>query len=545
MTIVIHNQKVIDFFSRNPNLDANLLFANVIDFYEYVLNTMSNGNTNQLLSYIIDNSHKIDTFKSEIHNALSNIKEFLDNDSKGVSIHFSSVAQQLDSYKSELDSLKSLDQANSHLVHSEISNLKELVSKLTHDISSTVLNKLFELRTTYVEDVKAIVYQHDTDTLEKIKQINDLHNHNVISNTSNIINELFPKLSEKQHLEITHNIQAFKNELSSDIKTIFNNVTTPVEQLQLFSDSLHQKFIDLHNSLQQPLYGVITNSEERITNSLNQLQSITSHASNKSVSTEENVTNIHSLLTKLLSKFNNSSQKGKISENLLSCVLSKAFPSAEVIDNTNDPHSCDFRLKRVNKQDILIENKTYSKNVDKEEVSKFLEDIEKHECCGMLISQESGISNKENWQIDIHNGNVVIFLHNVNYDTETLQLAVQIIDNIYQKLLDISNLGGDSFGVSPELLVSLNNELQLFIKQRDNIINLVRNFQKDATNKLKELQLPVLTTFMTSHFSSPTITKQFECKYCEFVGETKQAVNGHLGSCKNNPKRINKMNIDT
>jgi len=537
MTINITNQKVIDFFTRNPNLDPDLLFANVIDFYEYVLNTMANGNTSQLLSYLIDNSHKIDTLKADVGNALSSIKDYLDNDSKGMSLHFSSVAEKL-------DSLKSLDQVNSQFLHTEISNLKELVSKINNEISSTVLTKLFELRNSYIEDVKTIVYQHDIDTLDKIKQINELHNQNVISNTNAIINDIFPKLSDKQNQEISSTIQQFKGELTNDVMQIFNNITTPAEQLQVFSDALHQKFIDLHSSLQQPLLSVITTSEERLSNSLTRLHSLTNTASAKTVSTEDQISNVHSLLSKLLSKFNNSSQKGKLSENLLACVLSKAFPSGEITDNTNDPHSCDFRLKRVNKQDILIENKTYAKNVDKEEVSKFLEDIEKHECCGMLISQESGISNKDNWQIDIHNGNVVIFLHNVNYDAETLQLAVQIIDNLYQKIIDVSNIGDDSFGVSQELLVALNNELQTFIKQRDNVINMVRNFQKDATTKLKEMHLPVLTTFMTSHFSSPTITKQFNCKYCEYVGDTKQAVNGHLGSCKNNPKRTGKPRLD-
>ncbi|NBW99864.1 hypothetical protein EBR03_09880, partial [bacterium] len=132
MTITITNQKVIDFFTRNPNLDPDLLFANVIDFYEYVLNTMANGNTSQLLSYLIDNSHKIDTLKADVGNALNSIKDYLDNDSKGMSLHFSSVAEKL-------DSLKSLDQVNSQFLHTEISNLKELVSKINNEISSTVL----------------------------------------------------------------------------------------------------------------------------------------------------------------------------------------------------------------------------------------------------------------------------------------------------------------------------------------------------------------------------------------------------------------------
>lgn len=477
MSVTITNQKVLDFFKRNKTIDPNLFFANVVDFYEYVITTMKNGNTNQLLTYIIDNSHKIDTIKNEVSTTFTNVKE--------------------------------------------------LVCKLNSDTSSNIISKLFELRNSYVEDVKGVMFKHDSAHFDRIKELSQFHQDNIINTTYKIINDMGIKLTDKQSHDISANLVNFQRQISDDVKTIFSNNGNIQDQLHTFASNVQQKMQTLELTLHQQLVSLISASEERYNQNNQQLSTISEQA--------KHIENIQHQLNTLLNKFNNSSQKGRISENLLGSVLTRAFPSAEIIDNASDPHSCDFRIKRKDKFDILIENKTYTRNVDKDEVAKFLDDIEKNNCCGILLSQESGICNKDNWQIDIHNGNVVVYVHNVSYDSDTIQLAVQIIDHLYQKLVDNSIQEG-TFGISQDTLLSLNSEFQVFIKQRDNIINFIRNFQRDATNKLKELQLPQFQAFLSGHFSSPDVPKMFSCKFCEFSGESKHAVSGHLRSCKNNPK---------
>ena len=40
------------------------------------------------------------------------------------------------------------------------------------------------------------------------------------------------------------------------------------------------------------------------------------------------------------------------------------------------------------------------------------------------------ITNKQNFQIDIINNHILIYIHNMNYDQEKLLLACDIIDNL-------------------------------------------------------------------------------------------------------------------
>ena len=69
-------------------------------------------------------------------------------------------------------------------------------------------------------------------------------------------------------------------------------------------------------------------------------------------------------------------------------------------------------IKRHQKKTILFENKYYSTNVQKYEVLKFIRDCDEQNCSGILLSQNTGICTKDNFQIDIQNNNVLIYIHN-------------------------------------------------------------------------------------------------------------------------------------
>jgi hypothetical protein len=120
-------------------------------------------------------------------------------------------------------------------------------------------------------------------------------------------------------------------------------------------------------------------------------------------------------LSDFLNKYkNNSNYKGKSSEHMLEGVLCKMFPSDEIINTSSTMKLAgDFMLKREGKLPILIENKNYDLNVQKEGVEKFLRDIRAQKCNGIFMSQHSGIQYKPNYFIEIEDGCVLIYLHNV------------------------------------------------------------------------------------------------------------------------------------
>jgi hypothetical protein len=78
-------------------------------------------------------------------------------------------------------------------------------------------------------------------------------------------------------------------------------------------------------------------------------------------------------------------------------------------------------------------------NVSKKEVEKFIYDTEQQNYSGIMMSQKTGITLKNNFQIDINNNNVLIYIHNMNNDPEKILLACNIIDHLTNKINDLSS----------------------------------------------------------------------------------------------------------
>ena len=85
-------------------------------------------------------------------------------------------------------------------------------------------------------------------------------------------------------------------------------------------------------------------------------------------------------------------------------ILNTLYPSAQDIEYVGDKKETgDIMLVRENKPTILVENKNWEKIVSKEEVKKFIHDVETQNCCGIFLSQNTGIANKRNFEITINN----------------------------------------------------------------------------------------------------------------------------------------------
>lgn len=76
----------------------------------------------------------------------------------------------------------------------------------------------------------------------------------------------------------------------------------------------------------------------------------------------------------------------------------------------------------------MFENKVYETNVKLEEIQKFIRDVEEIKTNAIFLSQNSGITRKKNFQVDIHKGLIMIYIHNVQYSPEKIQIAIDIIE---------------------------------------------------------------------------------------------------------------------
>jgi hypothetical protein len=89
---------------------------------------------------------------------------------------------------------------------------------------------------------------------------------------------------------------------------------------------------------------------------------------------------------------------------------------------------------------------------------KFIYDSENIKTHGIFLSQQSGIAGKSNYQIDYHKGYILVYIHNVDYSKEKIQIAVDIIDNLSMKIEEFTE--GEDINISKDILEDINNEYQ-------------------------------------------------------------------------------------
>lgn len=243
-------------------------------------------------------------------------------------------------------------------------------------------------------------------------------------------------------------------------------------------------------------------------------------------------------LTDFLGKFkNNSSTKGKLGEIQLGQLLTALYPCAEVQVTGSTKASGDFVLRRVDKAPILFENKDYDYNVPKEEVAKFIRDVDTQGMSGVFISHHAGIAHKQNFQIDLNQGHVLVYVQHCNYDADKVRVAVDIVDHFLHKLGDLIDNEEDAAGgevISKEVLDSINVEYQKFVVQRETLVTTVKDFQKKMTAQIDELQLPSLDKYLEPKFAAVrSAAKNLTCDFCNaYCAPSKQSLSAHKRGCK-------------
>lgn len=240
-----------------------------------------------------------------------------------------------------------------------------------------------------------------------------------------------------------------------------------------------------------------------------------------------------------LNNYKSSSIKGGFGENFLENILNEMYPSAEITNTTGIPQSCDFRLDRGNGCEIiLIETKEYSRNVDLREVEKFKRDIDVQKNHGIFLSQKSGITSKHNYQFEFKGTNVLVYLHNVNYNADLIRIAISLIDSIAPKLKEIDeNIIENS--ISDELLSDFNTDMMNFIDNKLNLIKNMKEFNKKMVEDIEKINIPSLNQFLYTKFGAPTREKgsnicgNFVCDVCnKFTTTSKRGLASHKAKCR-------------
>ena len=394
----------------------------------------------------------------------------------------------------------------------EILNYVKEIKLGVASLSDSVALKLDVHNRNFLETTKLVIGAASNDNTDKIVQILNRNTDTFIEK----INTSIPKTQDDASRRIQDSLAALQLTLQTDIKTCMASSNRD-GAIKEFMSSLEQRL----QQQQQPIYTYLTSHQEQLTAQL-------THIKDDVVSNRTSSDKLFSELGDFLSKYKSSSQfKGQCSENMLEAVLNKLLPTADVVNTTAAKASGDFIIKRDDKPIILIENKNYERNVNPEEVKKFLRDVTEQRCSGIMMSQFSGIASKPNGFIEIHDTNVLVYLHSVDYSADKIKMAMDIIDNLSSKLEAVSaheEITG--IIIKKDVLDRINEQFQLFMSQKDALLGVMRETHKKVISQIEDMRLPDLSAFLNDKYASIQ-NQQFVCDTCNSAFTTKRSLASH------------------
>ena len=435
-----------------------------------------------------------------------------------------------------IDILKSLSSNLSNTINSTInSKVLSMVTDIHTNLNTTktdIIIKLGESKKEYIEDIKTILQNNSLTTNKEISSLIERNNDNLLAKTTLIVNDVIPKSQDKNYIQIENCIKSFCSAITHDTNKLLELTNKDDSRADSIIKDIESQFSKMIVTIQQPIFSFIQSSEERTNLGIQNVKD--------NLITQQTVSQkLNSELNDFLNKYkNNSSSKGNISEAELYYMLQSLMPSDEIIKVNSDTATCDLKVIRMdkNKPSILFENKDYSRSATTDEVKKFERDLQTQKLHGIFISQKSPITYKNNFQIDIINGIIHIYIPNAEYDTNKIKIAIDVIDSLAIKLKLIENSNDDDYYINKEDMEDIIEEYKNFVTQKLQMIDTIKLLTKQLIDKLEDIQLPKLKKLFMK-FGNIENDNDFKCTICNaWAGKSKASLGAHIRSCKLNTK---------
>lgn len=412
----------------------------------------------------------------------------------------------------------------------------DMLQSLNHKMDSVtqieqqLANRMNELRKEYVDDLKMVLTCNVSDKIEPLLKEQNMV---LFDKTNAMIASLIPQNEAAVVGRIETVVKTFQDHVTADTKQLLSS-TMDAPTLQRHLAEFDEKIQRAVASSQSILNQSIENTGRHIDGRIDAI-AINSNKVSESLNTSVN---------SLLHKFENSSSKGQLSENLLFNVLGDLYPTAEVVQVGQTKETGDIMLRRNDRPTVLVENKDWTRPVPQNEVSKFIRDVEIQRCSGIFLSQNGGITCRENFEVEIINGRVLVYVHEVRNDPVLIKMAVDVIDRVEPALSEVTSIGelGTEETIPKELVKQLNVELAAFVESKLAIVTSAKTFQKTLLKQLDELRMPALEEYLGARFS--TITNAgYKCEFCDYAHPTKQGRAAHMRGCPHRKKSAQEINV--
>lgn len=407
------------------------------------------------------------------------------------------------------------EQMNTKTIHTE----STILDQVNHTLNA--LSNATKTIQTNLESSVLKLSSNDNTNCMAIGELIEANNSTLIREMVDTINKVVPD-NNTCYNEIAKTLDTFYKSITSDTQRLVD--TNSSASIKEYMNNFEMKTTIMLQNLQQPIYSFISASEDRINKNIHAI---------RSNETPEMYSKLVSDLSNLICTNQPQKMVNPTGDKYLLSILTKTFNSADISVKQMGMSNNTIVLKRMRRPSVLIQNYDIEYNVSSDEINQFMTLISDENICGVFLSQQSGISGKSDFQIEIHNNNVAVFVHNAEYSSSKIEVAVSIIDNLYNQLRQFVKYGtNDDFTIPRDLLESINNEYQLFISQKTAVIDVFKESQKKVLAQIDEIRFPCLDRYLSTKYSAPIVKPGLKCDLCKsYNANNLKALAAHKRGC--------------
>ena len=391
-----------------------------------------------------------------------------------------------------------------------LSELKELKQQM-NSLQESFITKMSENNKSFIETLKDKLQVSGTENNDKLSQLLNRNTDLFIERMSSLL----PKTQDETNKKIQEHLSQVQRNIQLDIQQYISNKSdTP---LQEFISSLETKLVNL----QTPIFSLINANQENLSTKIGSVK-------DDLLLTKTTTEKVYSDLNQHLNKYTISSHfKGMCAEIDLNKLLNDAFPTYEIVNSTGETGCGDFMIRKDDENYIMIEMKNHTTNVDRDEVKKFLRDVGNVKTHAIMISNQCGIIGKPNFHIEIDDSCILVYLHNLQFSTDKIKMAVNVIENLSTKLKVIEKQENEEggFSIKKEILDKINSELTTFIESKAKLSQLLKDQHKAALVQIDTLDFPDLSLFLQDKYVMKP--KKFACDMCDRTFDTRAQMSAH------------------
>lgn len=397
----------------------------------------------------------------------------------------------------------------------ELVKFQKTLTDIIHSLSKQLISQYIEAKTDYIREFRSL-----SSTEEPNKELM-MENNNALMHQ---IESLFSPLSKIKGSgctifdKATNIRKQFHKIVNANIESILSKYGTDTAKniAKEYLSNFENNSSHMIQTIQQLLTDYLANKDAQIEATIQHIKSGANEESSHSYY------RIFYEINDVLQEFSKSN-----TSHPLETILSQLFTTAAI-----SQEDAGYVINRDANTPIYIEqHTTKDRNINIAEIKSFVKTSQDKSSHGILVSQFTGITSKPNYHIDITNNRIQVFIHQMEYSPEKLQIAVDMIDSISLKLSDFYFTAETKYSVPKEVLDDINREYQYFVLQKETISNALKENYKKILAQLDEMRFISLEKFLSTRYSSCKKTG-FTCDLCnQFHVGTLKGLAAHKRGC--------------